>query len=193
MSSTPGEDAPTALIKIGETGTSPRHGGSTTISWPFPHCWMKPGHLSASHHQWAGMPPPSICVGYVAGDDLGRLLRGADRDSAGFGPVIEACGRALGAFLSQSPVADLVPDPASIRADIESMAKAVMVKPWFLEASIWLVPPRGDGDFALQHQTRLWQERVDHRPAIAPRPGARASRRRLVSLQSRAAARLGHR
>ena len=94
--------------------------------------------------------PPSICIRYVAGEDLGKLLRAADHDTAdAFRPLIEACGGALGSFHSQSPVVDLVPDPASMRADLESMAKTVMVQPWFLER-IDLVgsTARRYGDFA---------------------------------------------
>ena len=93
--------------------------------------------------------PPSICIGYVPGEDLGKLLRAAGHDTADtFSPVIEACGHALGSFHSQSPVADL-PDPTSMRADLEAMSRTVMVKPWFLDA-IDLVgsTARRYGDFA---------------------------------------------
>ncbi len=94
--------------------------------------------------------PPSICVAYVPGEDLGKLLRAAGHDTAdSFRPVIEACGHALGSFHSQSRVADLVPDPSSMRADLEAMARTVMVRPRFLDA-IDLVSStaRRYGDFA---------------------------------------------
>jgi hypothetical protein len=107
--------------------------------------------------------PPSICVGYVAGEDLGKLLRAADQDTAdAFRSVIQACGGALGSFHRESPVSDPVPDPATLRADLESMAKTVMVQPWFLEG-IDLVgsTARRYGDFApynvrLEPDGRAW-------------------------------------
>jgi hypothetical protein len=94
--------------------------------------------------------PPSICIGYVPGEDLGKLLRAAGNETADtFRSVIEACGHALGSFHRQSDLADLVPDPTSIRADLEGMARTVMVRPWFLDA-IDLVSStaRRYGDFA---------------------------------------------
>jgi len=94
--------------------------------------------------------PPSICIAYVAGEDLGKLLRASAPETAdAFRPVIEACGGALGSFHSHSHASDLVPDPAMMRADLESLAKAVMVQPWFLEG-IDLVgcTARRYGDFA---------------------------------------------
>jgi hypothetical protein len=94
--------------------------------------------------------PPSICVRYVPGEDLGRLLRSGDPDtSLGFEPVIRACGEALGRFHSQSPTTDLTLDPAAIRTGLEAMARAVMVRPAFL-ATLDLVgsSARRYGDFA---------------------------------------------
>ena len=119
--------------------------------------------------------PPSICIGYVAGKDLGKLLRAAGSATAdGFRPVVEACGRALGIFHSQSSIADLVPDPASMRADIESMARSVMVQPWFLEG-IDLVgsTARRYGDFApynvrLESDGKAWIIDQPSPPALEP-------------------------
>ena len=174
--SAPGADAPAALIKVGRdwdqtearriyndllglsavlAGDGSPLGIPSTIGW----------HAA----------PPSICIEFVTGEDLGRLLRGANRDSAvEFSPVIEACGRALGSFHSHSPMADLAPDPASMRADIESMAKTVMVRPWFLD-HVDLVgsTARRYGDFApynirLDSTGKAWIIDQPSAPALEP-------------------------
>ena len=80
----PGEGAPTALIKIGETGTVRGTADLPRVSWPFRTLLDEAGSpLGVASPMGWHAAPPSICVGYVAGDDLGRLLRGADRDSTG--------------------------------------------------------------------------------------------------------------
>ena len=119
--------------------------------------------------------PPSICVGYVAGKDLGKLLRAAGHDTAdAFRPVIEACGGALGSFHSQSPVSDLVPDLASMRTDLESMARTVMVKPWFLDGiDLDRSTARRYGDFApynvrLEPGGKAWIIDQPSPPALGP-------------------------
>ncbi|MET0565126.1 MAG: hypothetical protein ABW021_01605 [Acidimicrobiia bacterium] len=171
-----GDDAPTALIKVGgdwdQTEARRIYHDLVALSALLAENGSPLG--VASPMGWHAAPP-SICIEYVRGDDLGHLLRGANRDSAvEFGPVIEACGRALGAFHSQSPVADLVPDPASMRADIESMAKTVMLRPWFLEG-VDLVDStaRRYGDFApynirLDAGGRAWIIDQPSPPALEP-------------------------
>jgi len=149
--SAPEGDAPFALIKVGrawdQTEARRIHDDLVDLSALLAEAGSP---LEVAQPMGWHAAPPSICIAYVAGDDLGKLLRAADHDTADvFRPVIEACGGALGSFHSQSPVADLVPDPASLRADLESMAKTVMVQPWFL-ARIDLVgsTARRYGDFA---------------------------------------------
>jgi len=174
--SAPGEDAPTALIKIGrdwdQTEARRIYHDLVALSALLNEAGSPLG--VASPIGWHAAPP-SLCIGYVAGDDLGRLLRSANRDSAlEFAPVIEACGRALGAFHSQSPVADLVPDRASMRAEIESMAKAVMLQPWFLEGMDLVgSTARRYGDFApynirLDSGRRAWIIDQPSPPALEP-------------------------
>ena len=174
--SAPGAEAPTALIKVGrdwdETEARRIYHDLLALSALLAEDGSPVGIASALGWHAA---PPSICIEYVAGDDLGRLLRGANLDlAAEFGPVIEACGRALGAFHSHSPMEDLVPDPASMRADIESMAKALIVRPWFLD-HVDLVgsTARRYGDFApynirLGAADKAWIIDQPSLPALAP-------------------------
>ena len=149
--SAPEEDAPLALIKVGRDWdhTEARRIYDDLVA--LEALLAEAGSsLDVARPMGWHAAPPSICIGYVVGEDLGKLLRAADHDTAdAFGPVIEACGGALGSFHSQSAVSDLVPDPASMRADLESMAKAVMIQPWFL-ADLDLVgsAARRYGDFA---------------------------------------------
>jgi len=149
--SAPEGDVPFALIKVGrawdQTEARRIHDDLVDLSALLAEAGSP---LKVAQPMGWHAAPPSICIAYVPGDDLGKLLRAADHDTADvFRPVIEACGGALGSFHSQSPVADLVPDPALLRADLEWMAKIVMVQPWFLER-IDLVgsTARRYGDFA---------------------------------------------
>jgi len=162
--SAPEGDAPLALIKVGrdwdQTEARRIYDDLVALSALLAETGST---LDVARPMGWHAAPPSICIAYVAGEDLGKLLRAADHDTAdAFRPVVEACGGALGSFHSQSPVADLVPDPASMRAELESMAKPVMVQPWFLE-HIDLVgsAARRYGDFApynvrLQPDGKAW-------------------------------------
>ncbi len=149
--SAPEGDAPIALIKVGRdwdlTEARRIHDDLIALSTLLTDAGSS---LEIAPPMGWHAAPPSICIGYVPGEDLGKLLRAAGTDTADtFRPVIEACGHALGSFHSQSHVADLVPDPTSMRADLEAMARTVMVRPWFLDA-IDLVSStaRRYGDFA---------------------------------------------
>lgn len=94
--------------------------------------------------------PPLVCVGWIAGEDLGRLLRASDAHGATtFEPVVRACGEALGLFHSRMKVDSEVPEEPAIRVDVEKMAAAVRVKPWFLdEIDLSGSTARRYGDFA---------------------------------------------
>jgi hypothetical protein len=144
-------DAPIALIKVGRdwdlTEARRIHDDLLALSTLLTDAGSS---LEIAQPMGWHAAPPSICIAYVPGEDLGKLLRAAGHDTADtFRSVIEACGDALGSFHSQSPVADLVPDPTSMRAELEGMARTLMVRPWFLDA-IDLVSStaRRYGDFA---------------------------------------------
>ena len=149
--STPNGDAPIALIKVGrdwdQTEAGRIHDDLIALSTLLADSGSS---IDIARPMGWHAAPPSICIAYVPGEDLGKLLRAAGHDKADtFTPVIEACGHALGLFHSQSPVADLVPDPTSIRADLEAMSRTVMIQPWFLDAlDLVSSTARRYGDFA---------------------------------------------
>jgi hypothetical protein len=107
--------------------------------------------------------PPLVCLGRIAGVDLGRLLRGSDAPGAStYVPVVRACGTALGLFHSRMTMeAEAAAEPA-IRADVAKMAAAVRVKPWFLdEIDLSGSTARRYGDFApynvrIENGGRAW-------------------------------------
>jgi hypothetical protein len=78
--------------------------------------------------------PALVCLGRIAGEDLGRLLRASDPPGAtAYDPVVRACGTALGLFHSGMTEESEAPGEPAIRTDVEKLATAVRIKPWFLE------------------------------------------------------------
>jgi hypothetical protein len=94
--------------------------------------------------------PPLVCLGRIAGEDLGRLLRASDAPGAtNYAPIVRACGTALGLFHSRMTVEAEAAAEQAIRADVAKMAAAVRVKPWFLdEIDLSGSTGRRYGDFA---------------------------------------------
>jgi hypothetical protein len=94
--------------------------------------------------------PALVCMGRIAGEDLGRLLRASDAPGATtYVPVVRACGTALGLFHSRMTAEAEAAGASAIRADVAKMAAAVRVKPWFLdEVDLSGSTARRYGDFA---------------------------------------------
>lgn len=98
---------------------------------------------------WHG-EPPAICLKRIAGDDLGRLLRSSDAATAAeHVTIVRACGEALGLFHREMPADPDDPGKTDARSDLVGMARAIRVRPWFLdEIDLDVAMARRYGDFA---------------------------------------------